>query len=188
METPSGWWSSPPPFTQSSLLMSPPIGVSNNWMSQMIFTWLFAGSSLYGPSTWISTSFLPGSCVSPPEIIVWLETAPPPRAWFSYLSNCLIELCFHGSRADTSLFIYGHGAFTIFILIYADDILVISPNPILINSIISKMQGDFLIKDLGTINYFLVWRFFKTPEVPSSHNVDIYWIFSRNPACCLLKQ
>jgi len=78
-----------------------------------------------------------------------------PRAWFSRLSTRLIELGFHGSKADTSLFIHGHGVSTIFILIYVDDILVTSPSPSPIDSLISTLQGDFPIKDLGTINYFL---------------------------------
>jgi hypothetical protein len=64
-------------------------------------------------------------------------------------------LGFHGSKADTSLFIHGHGASTIFILIYVDDILVTSPSVTLIDGLISKLQCDFPIKDLGSINYFL---------------------------------
>jgi hypothetical protein len=78
-----------------------------------------------------------------------------PKAWFSRLSNRLIELGFHGSKADTSLFIHGHSASTIFILIYVDDILVTSPSTTLIDGFISKLQCDFPIKDLGSINYFL---------------------------------
>jgi len=78
-----------------------------------------------------------------------------PRAWFSRLSTRLTKLGFHGSKADTSIFIHGHDASTIFILIYVDDILVTSPSPSLIDSLISTLQGDFPIKDLGTINYFL---------------------------------
>lgn len=66
-----------------------------------------------------------------------------------------MELGFKGSRADTSLFIYGQVASTIFILIYVDDILVTSPDSTLIDRLITKLQGDFPIKDLGTINYFL---------------------------------
>jgi hypothetical protein len=77
------------------------------------------------------------------------------RAWFSRLSTRLLELGFQGSRTDTSLFFFGHGATTIFILIYVDDIIVTSPSPVLVARLISKLQGDFPIKDLGNINYFL---------------------------------
>jgi hypothetical protein len=64
-------------------------------------------------------------------------------------------LGFRGSKADTSLFIHGHGASTVFILIYVDDILITSPSTTLIDGLISKLQCDFPIKDLGSINYFL---------------------------------
>lgn len=87
-----------------------------------------------------------------------------PRAWFSCLNNRLIELGFQCSRSDTSLFIYGHGASTIFILIYVDDILVTSPNSTLIASLVSKLQGDFPIKDLGNINYFLGVEVLHAPQ------------------------
>jgi len=77
------------------------------------------------------------------------------RAWFSHLSNRLLELGFQASRTDTSLFIFGAGPTKIFILIYVDDIIVTSPSSILTDSLISKLQGDFPIKDLGRLHYFL---------------------------------
>jgi hypothetical protein len=86
------------------------------------------------------------------------------RAWFSCLSNRLIELGFQGSRSDASLFIYGHGASTIIILIYVDDILVTSPDFTLIARLVSKLQGDIPIKDLGNINYFLGVEVLHAPQ------------------------
>ena len=47
-----------------------------------------------------------------------------PRAWFSCLSSRLIALGFHGSRSDSSLFIYHSTAVTIYFLIYVDDLIV----------------------------------------------------------------
>lgn len=87
-----------------------------------------------------------------------------PRAWFSRLSTRIIELGFHGSKSDTSLFIHGHGDSTIFILIYVDDILVTSTSPSLIDSLISTLQGDFPIKDLRPINYFLGVEVLRDPR------------------------
>jgi hypothetical protein len=78
-----------------------------------------------------------------------------PRAWISHLSTHLLELGFQDSRANTSLFFFGHGTTTIFILIYLDDIIVTSPNLTLVARLISKLHGDFPIKDLDNINYFL---------------------------------
>lgn len=57
-----------------------------------------------------------------------------------------------GSRADISLFIYGHSATTIFILIYVDDIIVTGPNSSALNSLIYKLQGVFPIKDMGPLS------------------------------------
>jgi hypothetical protein len=78
-----------------------------------------------------------------------------PRAWFSRLSNRLLQLGFHGCKSDTSLFIYKTKADTIFFLIYVDDIIVTGPNSSSINSLISKLQQDFAVKDLGPLNFFL---------------------------------
>uniref|UniRef100_A0A2N9IMK5 Reverse transcriptase Ty1/copia-type domain-containing protein n=1 Tax=Fagus sylvatica TaxID=28930 RepID=A0A2N9IMK5_FAGSY len=50
-----------------------------------------------------------------------------PRAWFSRLSSRLLQLGFHGSLSDASLFIYKSKSFTMFILIYFLGVEVI-PN------------------------------------------------------------
>lgn len=55
-----------------------------------------------------------------------------------------------GSRTDISLFIYGHSATIIFILIYVDDIIVTGPNSSALNSLIYK--GVFPIKDMGPLS------------------------------------
>jgi hypothetical protein len=78
-----------------------------------------------------------------------------PRAWFSRLSSRLIELGFHASKSDTSLFIFKSSALTIFILIYADDIIITSSKPSTIDGLITSWTHDFGIKDLGTLNLFL---------------------------------
>jgi histone deacetylase 1/2 len=52
-----------------------------------------------------------------------------PRAWYSRLSAKLQALGFKSSKADTSLFFYSKGDVTIFLLIYADDIIVASSTP-----------------------------------------------------------
>jgi hypothetical protein len=49
-----------------------------------------------------------------------------PRAWYSRLSKKLIELGFHSSKADTSQFFYSHDRIMMFMLIYVDDINVVS--------------------------------------------------------------
>jgi hypothetical protein len=78
-----------------------------------------------------------------------------PRAWFSRLSSRLIELGFHASKSDTSLFIFKSSGLTIFILIYVDDIIITSSKPSAIDDLITSLTHDFGIKDLGTLNLFL---------------------------------
>jgi hypothetical protein len=51
-----------------------------------------------------------------------------PRAWFSRLSNKLLDFGFQASKLDTSLFIYKSAAYTMYILIYVDDIIITSTN------------------------------------------------------------
>jgi histone deacetylase 1/2 len=49
-----------------------------------------------------------------------------PRAWYSRLSQRLLELGFVPSKGDTSLFHFHKGDCTIFLLVYVDDIIVAS--------------------------------------------------------------
>jgi hypothetical protein len=78
-----------------------------------------------------------------------------PRAWFTRLSNFLLELGFKGSLVDTSLFIYVHENIQIYMLVYVDDILITGTHPRVIYSIIAQLQSEFPFKDLGTLSYFL---------------------------------
>jgi hypothetical protein len=64
-----------------------------------------------------------------------------PRAWFTCLS--------------ASLFIFLHGDIQIFILIYVDDIIITGTHSKVISSIISKLQLQFPLKDLGPLHFFL---------------------------------
>jgi hypothetical protein len=78
-----------------------------------------------------------------------------PRAWFSRLSSRLLQLGFHGSLSDTSLFIYKSKSFTMFILIYVDDIIITCSNSTEIDELLILLQYDFAVKDFGKLNYFL---------------------------------
>ena len=78
-----------------------------------------------------------------------------PRAWFSRLTSKLISLGFKGCCSDTSLFIYKNHLFTMYILIYVDDILITCSNSSAITKLISLLVVDFSIKDLGSLNFSL---------------------------------
>jgi|UniRef100_A0A2N9GUC8 hypothetical protein len=89
-----------------------------------------------------------------------------PRAWFSRLSSRLLQLGFHGSLSDMSLFIYKSKSFTMFILIYVDDIIITCSNKSEIDKLLRLLESDFAVKDLGKLNYFL-----GVEVIPNAHGI-----------------
>ena len=77
------------------------------------------------------------------------------RAWFNRLSSYLLELGFTASLVDSSLFIMHHGFKPIFILVYMDDIIITGPDVNSIHTLITKLQVEFPLKDLGPLHFFL---------------------------------
>jgi hypothetical protein len=78
-----------------------------------------------------------------------------PLAWFPRLSGKLVDLGFIGSKADSSLFIYHTAAVTMYLLIYVDDIIIVSSVPTTIDELLQLLSIDFDVKDLGKLHYFL---------------------------------
>uniref|UniRef100_A0A2N9HWG7 Reverse transcriptase Ty1/copia-type domain-containing protein n=1 Tax=Fagus sylvatica TaxID=28930 RepID=A0A2N9HWG7_FAGSY len=78
-----------------------------------------------------------------------------PRAWFSRLSNHLLTLGFHSSKSDSSLFICHTSTVKIYVLIYVDDIIITSSSSVAIDHLLSSLQADFAVKDLGSLKFFL---------------------------------
>ncbi|MFS8002612.1 putative RNA-directed DNA polymerase [Helianthus anomalus] len=78
-----------------------------------------------------------------------------PRAWFNRLSGALLQLGFHGSKTDPSLFIYSHHGILMYMLVYVDDIILTGNNPQLINNTIKRLSTTFALQDMGRLSYFL---------------------------------
>jgi hypothetical protein len=78
-----------------------------------------------------------------------------PCAWYARLSKKLIGLCFDNSKTDTSLFFYSHNGITVFMLIYVDDIIVVSSNNEVMTALLQDLQKEFALKDLRNLNYFM---------------------------------
>jgi histone deacetylase 1/2 len=78
-----------------------------------------------------------------------------PRAWFARLSGKLQELGVVPSKDDVSLFIYNTKAVTIFMLVYVDDIIVVSSTVSATDQLLSQLRKEFPVKDLGVLRYFL---------------------------------
>jgi histone deacetylase 1/2 len=78
-----------------------------------------------------------------------------PRAWFARLSSKLQALGFVPSKADVSLFIYKDSSVTVYILVYVDDIIVVSSTTSAADRLLQQLRCDFPVKDLGVLGYFL---------------------------------
>lgn len=78
-----------------------------------------------------------------------------PRAWFSTFSAFLIGQGFINSKADASLFTLHNDKRTTLILVYVDDILITGSNDSYIKDLISILSTKFVMKDHGSLSYFL---------------------------------
>jgi len=78
-----------------------------------------------------------------------------PRAWYSWFATHLLSLGFLEAKSDTSLFVYQHGSDTSYLLLYVDDIILTASSPELLRRIISALQQEFSMKDLGELHHFL---------------------------------
>ncbi|KAD3641993.1 hypothetical protein E3N88_31217 [Mikania micrantha] len=78
-----------------------------------------------------------------------------PRAWFQRLSTALISLGFHGSKTDSSLFVYAANGTILYMLVYVDDIILTGNNPHMIEQVVSSLGTTFAIQDMGPLSYFL---------------------------------
>jgi histone deacetylase 1/2 len=78
-----------------------------------------------------------------------------PRAWFARLSGKLQELGFVPSKADVSLFIHRSKTATVFMLVYVDDIIIVSSTSAAADQLLRQLRTEFPVKDLGTLNFFL---------------------------------
>jgi hypothetical protein len=78
-----------------------------------------------------------------------------PRAWYSRFATFLCSQGFFEAKSDTSLFVLRHASDTAYLLLYVDDIVLTASSPELLRRIISCLQREFAMKDLGTLHHFL---------------------------------
>ena len=82
-----------------------------------------------------------------------------PRAWLDKLKAALLQWDFQNSKSDSSLFIYKDQSHVLFLLVYVDDIFITGSSSSLIAKIMTDLHQQFVLKTLGSINYFLQWYF-----------------------------
>ena len=71
------------------------------------------------------------------------------------MASFLLSIGFVEAKSDTSLFIYQRGSDTAYMLLYVDDIVLTASSPGLLRRIISALQQEFAMKDLGALHHFL---------------------------------
>ncbi|XP_071730501.1 uncharacterized mitochondrial protein AtMg00810-like [Rutidosis leptorrhynchoides] len=62
---------------------------------------------------------------------------------------------FQHSQSDHSLFVYHHGDATAYLLLYVDDIILVTSSTKLRTTLMSLFANEFAMKDLGSLSYFL---------------------------------
>ena len=94
------------------------------------------------------------------DMVCWLNKSlyglkQAPRAWYSRFATFLLTLGFTEAKTDTSLFIYLHRNETAYLLLYVDDIVLTASSQQLLERVISSLQQEFAMKDLGQLHHFL---------------------------------
>lgn len=88
-----------------------------------------------------------------PKALYGLKQAP--RAWFNRFSNFLLKLGFFCSSHDPSLFVLRTTTHTIMLLLYVDDIILVSSRESQLQTLMASLSTEFKLKDLGNLHYFL---------------------------------
>ena len=79
-----------------------------------------------------------------------------PKAWYDTISHVLVSSGFTISDADPSLFILNKSEGSVaYLLLYVDDILLLSQSMSVITEVKSLLSSHFSIKDLGEAKHFL---------------------------------
>lgn len=72
-----------------------------------------------------------------------------PHTWYSRCASHIISMGFVGAHSDTSLFIYRQGSEIVYFLFYEDDIVFTTSSDSLLRRVITALQQEFSMKDLG---------------------------------------
>lgn len=78
-----------------------------------------------------------------------------PRAWFSIFLGFLLQQGFTQSKSDSTLFVKKTASEITLVLMYVDNILITGSSSSFITNLISVLSSKFVMKDLGSLSYFL---------------------------------
>ncbi|GAA0166136.1 transmembrane signal receptor [Lithospermum erythrorhizon] len=103
-----------------------------------------------------------------------------PRAWYQRFVDYVSTIGFVESRSDHSLFIYKQCRDTTFLLLYVDDIILTTSSEQLRRSLVSLVNAEFAMKDLGRLSYFL--------GIDVTHHVGGLFLSQRKYAKSIISQ
>ena len=78
-----------------------------------------------------------------------------PRAWHARLGAALRTFGFAPSTTDTSLFMLCRPDITMYLLVYVDDIILVSSSMPAADRLVQGLRSEFAVKDLGPLHFFL---------------------------------
>lgn len=78
-----------------------------------------------------------------------------PRAWFDKLKQFLVSTGFMLSKSDASLFVQSSSHYTLYVLVYVDDIVITGSSSDEIDYFVQQLHNKFALKDMGDLHYFL---------------------------------
>jgi hypothetical protein len=78
-----------------------------------------------------------------------------PYAWYSRLSSKLQMLGFVPSKGDTSLFFLSNKQVTMYVLVYVDDIIVVSSTQDATNALLKNLERDLALQGSWRTSLFL---------------------------------
>jgi len=78
-----------------------------------------------------------------------------PRAWHQRLKADLEEMGFVESEADAGLFTLSTGSASLYLLVYVDDLMLVTSDTALLTEIKNKIMAKYDARDLGEATFFL---------------------------------
>lgn len=82
-----------------------------------------------------------------------------PRCWFKKLSTALLKFGFRELSAADCVFVKGKGSNLVALLVYVDDMVIMSESQAAVNQTKRDLKADFKITDLGPLSFFLGIKF-----------------------------
>ena len=77
------------------------------------------------------------------------------RAWYQKIDASLLDLGFERSVADHSLYFAQDGPHVMLVLVYVDDLIILSSNMESLTTLKSKLEAEYEMTDLGELHYCL---------------------------------